>query len=346
MVPWEPIIQGITWAPVLLQMAAQWWPLPILAYPLEAIDGWCPNNLQMMMVSQNCLLPLDLMWSMLNAEPIHPCHPIPTPVPTLQMVVLLEIIVIHLSLPCLLTFLICHHIITHILVCIQDQVAQQIFITLVKSPLEHCTLPLDHLMHWVIPFSCSISSLFCSVLFFWWSVDWFQFGWFVCVVCCVLHGCFFISLFDSPFSPMLSFPTMWVVVLARFLPSQRHLPLFCAFFYTVCYNNCSSTLKIESRFLYISRVLSDLCKISLWNLSCNHQFKIELIEPIVLLIIRVPSRNDWGYFKIEMISITSIDPSRFADVCVCVCVCVWSHLLPCGCVIQQQCSSPTGTWGT
>jgi len=35
---------------------------------------------------------------------------------------------------------------------------------------------------------------------------------------------------------------------------------------------------------------------------------------IALPTIRVPSRNDWGYFKIEMISTTSIDPSRFADV--------------------------------
>ena len=49
------------------------------------------------------------------------------------------------------------------------------------------------------------------------------------------------------------------------------------------------------------------------NYHANHQLKIEPIEPIALLIIRVPSKNDWGYFKIEMISITSIDPSRFAD---------------------------------
>ena len=145
MVPQEPIIQGITWAPVLLQMVAQWWPLPILAYPLEAINRQCPNNLQTMMVSQNHLLPLDLMQSMLDMEPIHPCCPIPTLVPTLQMEVLLKIIVIHLSVPCLLTFLIHHHIITCILVCIQDQV-----------------------------------------------------GWFVCVACCVLCGCFFVSFFSSP----------------------------------------------------------------------------------------------------------------------------------------------------
>src|SRR5258708_25603989 len=49
----------------------------------QAIDRQCPNNLQMMMVSWNHLLPLDLMRSMLNAEPIHPCHPILNPVPTL-----------------------------------------------------------------------------------------------------------------------------------------------------------------------------------------------------------------------------------------------------------------------
>src|SRR5258708_20603475 len=98
--------------------------------------------------------------------------------------------------------------------------------------------------------------LFCSVFFGDQLIDSNLVG--LCVLCaaCCMAASSFPFLFDSPFSPMLSFPTMWVVVLARFLPSLFHLPLFFSFFYTVCYNNCSSTLKIESRFLYISRVLS------------------------------------------------------------------------------------------
>src|SRR5258708_10985232 len=55
-------------------------------------------------------------------------------------------------------------------------------------------------------------------------------------------------LFNSPFSPVLSFPTTWVLVLAGFVLSQRHLPLFLCFFHALCYDNSSSTLKIVSKF--------------------------------------------------------------------------------------------------